>query len=85
MTKEIKLSKKQKEVIRRMKVDGDFIWENVITPGAKWCIGKRFDKWGNVNGRVMNGIMHLLAKEKINISVYRYSLNQEGVDMPCPS
>lgn len=83
--KEIKLSKRQLDLIRKMK-DGNFLFENCVTPGAKWLIGKDFSlgRWGNVHGVVVNGIMHLIASEKVNFSVRKYSLNQQGIDMPYP-
>jgi len=46
----MKLSEKQKAVIIKLR-SGLFLFENVVTPGAKWCIGNTFGKWGNVHGR----------------------------------
>lgn len=74
----VKLSKEQKKVIKLMR-EGYYIFENVITPGAKWSIGKDFEgKWGNIHGTVVNGLGDLIVGQKINMAVKMYSLSTKG-------
>jgi hypothetical protein len=78
----VKLNKKQSEILIRMKTNGDFIFENTVTPGARWCIGKTWGNWGNVHGSVVSGIKPFLLSEIVNTGVYRYSLNTAGIELP---
>lgn len=75
----MKLTKKQKEVIIKLR-NGNFLFENVITPGAKWCIGKDYSQWGNVHGAVVAGLAEseLLYFKWENAAVKRYSLTGSG-------
>ncbi len=76
--KKLKLSKKQKDVIRRMR-EGHFIWENLVTPGAKWGLWNGFGgHWGNIHGKVVSGVLPLLTASRYNLAVKKYELNELG-------
>lgn len=76
----IKLTPKQKEVVRKLR-DGYSLFENTITPGAKWQISKNTtwsSNWGNVHGVVINGLSGLIQGQRINTGVFRYQLTELG-------
>lgn len=73
------LSTKQKEVITKLR-SGYFLYENVVTPGARWCLVKSEQSynWGNVNGNVIYKIMHLLKGERLHLGCFEYKLTELG-------
>ena len=75
----IKLSKKQKDLILALRA-GAFLYENKVTPAAKWCLGTDFkmQEWGNVHGANVKKVLPLLSKERYNTAVDKYVLNDEG-------
>lgn len=78
---EVKLSDNQKEVIKLMR-KCYFLYENRITPGARWSLGKFKDRyqWGNVNGNVINKLVkaNLIEGTRYNTACWAYSLTTLG-------
>lgn len=74
-----RLSKKQKEVMRKMQ-SGYFLYENRITPGARWSLSKIKGnyQWGNVNGNTIASLMHLLQGRREHIGCFVYELTELG-------
>lgn len=78
MGNKIKLTYNQKKVLWLMS-RGAFIFENTVTPGAKWYIGNDSNyKWGNIHGKVIKPLLSFMDKKIINIAVNKYCLNDEG-------
>lgn len=78
----MKLSEKQKAVIKWLQY-GYFLYENKVTPGAKWSLGK-FEgnyRWGSVNGTVVNklndyGLISPLPKK--TFAVQQWAITELG-------
>lgn len=75
----MKLTPKQKEVITLLR-EGHFLYENKITPGARFCITPTEGgyRWGNVNGNVIMKIMPLLTESTPHTGVREHKLNELG-------
>lgn len=79
MDAKIKLTDKQKEVIKLMR-EGYFLYKNNVTSGAMWSLGKYEGnyRWGNINGNVILKISGLLTPKKKDIAVTQYHLTLLG-------
>ncbi len=79
----VKLTKKQKAVIKTLRED-DWcsLCENLVTPSAKWSLARgALVDWGSVHGGVINVLLkHKLieASEKVNFAVRKYTLTELG-------
>lgn len=81
MDKEVKLSDTQKNVIQKLR-DGENLFYNGITTGAKWCIVERdYYKWGNIHGGNINVLRNYKLIDNgvnINFAVKKFSLTELG-------
>jgi sulfur relay (sulfurtransferase) DsrC/TusE family protein len=77
--KKIVLSEKQKDVIRLMR-EGYFLYENRVTPGARWSLSKYKNSynWGSVNGNVIAKINHLIEGRREHTACFVYELTERG-------
>lgn len=76
----MKLSIIQKETIKLMR-EGNFIFENLITRGARCAIGKEVNgNWGNIHSSIMNQLLNhgLIMGNKLNIAIRVYQLTTIG-------
>lgn len=77
----MKLTDKHKKAINRMR-EGDYIFENVITGGARCCIGKAPNgNWGNIHASVLNHLSeHKIVEHSkwVNAAIKIHSLTELG-------
>ncbi len=78
---EKKITTAGKEVILRIR-EGYFLYENRVTPGARWSLGKNKGnyRWGSVNGNIIDKLLklELLTGQIEHTACYIYTLTELG-------